>query len=199
MQTLDEMYAAVGFGTITTTQVTAKLSDIYNKHYKKDEKDVEEIVQSRKRYNNQGIEVKGVDGVNVRIAKCCTPVPGDDIVGYITIGRGISVHRKDCKNMQDNVDPSRLVEVKWQSSYETSYSASIEIRAFDKPNVISDIANRVNDSKLSISYLNAKVVKNGDAVIDITVEITDSEELERLMEKLKRINNVLEVYRVKAW
>ena len=198
MLNLDEMYAAVGFGTITTAQVTAKLCDIYNKFYKKDEKDVEEIVKSKNRYNNQGIEVKGVDGVNVRIAKCCTPVPGDDIVGYITIGRGISVHRKDCKNMQNNVEQARLVEVKWENSNATSYSASIEIRAFDKPNVIGDIANRVNESKLSISYLNAKVIKNGDAVIDITVEITDSEELERLMEKLKRINNVLEVYRVKA-
>lgn len=100
--------------------------------------------------------------------------------------------------MQNNVEQARLVEVKWENSNATSYSASIEIRAFDKPNVIGDIANRVNESKLSISYLNAKVIKNGDAVIDITVEITDSEELERLMEKLKRINNVLEVYRVKA-
>ena len=175
------------------------MQDIYNKHYKKDEKAIEEIVESKRRYNNQGIEVKGVDGVNVRIAKCCTPVPGDEIIGYITIGRGISVHRKDCKNLQNNVDPERLVEVKWENSNSTSYSASIEIRAFDKPNVIADIASRVNESKLSMSYLNAKVVKNGDAVIDITVEITDSEELERLMEKLKRINNVLEVYRIKAW
>ena len=100
--------------------------------------------------------------------------------------------------MQNNVDSSRLVEVRWENSNATSYSASLEIRAFDKPNVIPDIASRVNDSKLSMSYLNAKVVKNGDAVIDITVEITDSEELERLMEKLKRINNVLEVYRIKA-
>ena len=155
-------------------------------------------MESKRRYNNQGIEVKGVDGVNVRIAKCCTPVPGDEIVGYITIGRGISVHRKDCKNLQNNADPERLVEVKWENSNSTSYSASIEIRAFDKPNVIADIASRVNESKLSMSYLNAKVVKNGDAVIDITVEITDSEELERVMEKLKRINNVLEVYRIKA-
>lgn len=199
MLSLDEMYAAVGFGTITTAQVTAKLQDIYNKHYKKDDQAIEEIVESKRRYNNQGIEVKGVDGVNVRIAKCCTPVPGDEIVGYITIGRGISVHRKDCKNLQNNADPERLVEVKWENSNSTSYSASIEIRAFDKPNVIADIASRVNESKLSMSYLNAKVVKNGDAVIDITVEITDSEELERVMEKLKRINNVLEVYRIKAW
>ena len=192
------MYAAVGFGTITTMQVTAKLVDSYNKFYNKGQKDVEDIVKSKKSYNNQGIEVKGADGVNVRIAKCCTPVPGDEIIGYITIGRGISVHRKDCKNMQNNIDPSRLVEVKWENSNSTNYSASIEIRAFDKPNVIGDVANRVNDSRLSISYLNAKTTKNGDAIIDITVEITDGEELERLMEKLKRINNVLEVYRIKA-
>jgi len=195
---IDDMYAALGYGTITLNQVIAKLVDIYNKHNKKEIDYPEESTKSKRKYNTNGIEVKGVDGVNVRIAKCCTPVPGDDIIGYITIGRGISVHRKDCANMINNIDKSRLVDVKWQNNELASYNASIEIRAFDKPNVISDIAMRVNDQNLNITYLNAKTTKNGDAVIDITVDISDSGELNKLMEKLKRINNVLEVYRIKA-
>jgi guanosine-3',5'-bis(diphosphate) 3'-pyrophosphohydrolase len=196
--TIDDLYAALGFGTITINQVFAKLTDIYNRYNKKevDVKSTENI--SRRNLNNQGIEVKGVDGVNVRIAKCCTPVPGDDIIGYITIGRGISIHRKDCQNIINNTDPSRLVEVHWQNTDSASYQASLEIRAVDKGNLISDIAIKVSDLKLNISYLNAKTLKNGDVVINITVDITDTSELERLIEKLKRVDNVLDVYRIKA-
>ncbi|MET3616426.1 GTP pyrophosphokinase [Peptoniphilus olsenii] len=195
---IDDLYAALGFGTITINQIFAKLTDIYNRHNKKDDQVKTTDNFARRRQSNQGIEVKGVDGVNVRIAKCCTPVPGDDIIGYITIGRGISIHRKDCQNIINNTDPSRLVEVKWQKTESASYNASLEIRALDKSNVIGDVATRVSDSKLNITYLNAKTVKSGDAIINITVEITDTSELERLIEKLKRLENVIDVYRIKA-
>lgn len=195
---IDDLYAALGFGTITINQIFAKLTDIYNRYNKKDDQVKTTDNFARRRQSNQGIEVKGVDGVNVRIAKCCTPVPGDDIIGYITIGRGISIHRKDCQNIINNTDPSRLVEVKWQKTESASYNASLEIRALDKSNVIGDVATRVSDSKLNITYLNAKTVKSGDAIINITVEITDTSELERLIEKLKRLENVIDVYRIKA-
>lgn len=196
--TIDDLYAALGFGTITINQIFAKLIDIYNRYNKKDDNVKSSNTSSRKNTNNHGIEVKGVDGVNVRIAKCCTPVPGDDIIGYITIGRGISIHRKDCQNIINNTDPSRLVEVSWRDTDLASYQTSIEIRALDRENLISDIAIRVADSKLKISYLNAKTVKSGDVVINITVDITDTSELERLIEKLKRVENVIDVYRIKA-
>lgn len=195
ISTLDDLYAALGFGTVKLNQVISKLVDIYNKFNKKPIKDV--IRQTRK-IHKSGIDVKGVDGVNVRIAKCCTPVPGDDIIGYITIGRGISVHRADCPNVLNNIEKSRIVEVSWQKEEGTSYEAAIEVRALDKPNVISDVANRINEAKLNMTSLNAKATRDGDTIVDIILEITNIDELERIIEKLKKVKNVFDVYRMKA-
>lgn len=195
ISTLDDLYAALGFGTVKLNQVISKLVDIYNKFNRKPIKDV--IRQTRK-IHKSGIDVKGVDGVNVRIAKCCTPVPGDDIIGYITIGRGISVHRADCPNVLNNIEKSRIVEVSWQKEEGTSYEAAIEVRALDKPNVISDVANRINEAKLNMTSLNAKATRDGDTIVDIILEITNIDELERIIEKLKKVKNVFDVYRMKA-
>lgn len=195
ISTLEDLYAALGFGTVKLNQVISKLVDIYNKFNRKPIKDV--IRQTRK-IHKSGIDVKGVDGVNVRIAKCCTPVPGDDIIGYITIGRGISVHRADCPNVLNNIEKSRIVEVSWQKEEGTSYEAAIEVRALDKPNVISDVANRINEAKLNMTSLNAKATRDGDTIVDIILEITNIDELERIIEKLKKVKNVFDVYRMKA-
>ncbi len=195
VSTIDDLYAALGFGTIKLSQVTAKLIDIYNRFNKKP---IKNIVKSKRKAQKSGIDVKGVDGVKVRIAKCCTPVPGDDIIGYITIGRGISVHRADCPNVNNNVEESRIVQVSWQKDEANSYEAAIEVRALDKPNVIGDVANRINEAKLNMTSLNARSTRDGDAIVDVILEITNIDELEGIIEKLKRVKNVFDVYRMKA-
>lgn len=195
VSTIDDLYAALGFGTVKLSQVTAKLIDIYNRFNKKP---IKNIVKSKRKAQKSGIDVKGVDGVKVRIAKCCTPVPGDDIIGYITIGRGISVHRADCPNVNNNVEESRIVQVSWQKDEANSYEAAIEVRALDKPNVIGDVANRINEAKLNMTSLNARSTRDGDAIVDVILEITNIDELEGIIEKLKRVKNVFDVYRMKA-
>lgn len=195
VSTIDDLYAALGFGTIKLSQVTAKLIDIYNRFNKKP---IKNIVKSKRKAQKSGIDVNGVDGVKVRIAKCCTPVPGDDIIGYITIGRGISVHRADCPNVNNNVEESRIVQVSWQKDEANSYEAAIEVRALDKPNVIGDVANRINEAKLNMTSLNARSTRDGDAIVDVILEITNIDELEGIIEKLKRVKNVFDVYRMKA-
>lgn len=195
VSTIDDLYAALGFGTVKLSQVTAKLIDIYNRFNKKP---IKNIVKSKRKVQKSGIDVKGVDGVKLRIAKCCTPVPGDDIIGYITIGRGISVHRADCPNVNNNVEESRIVQVSWQKDEANSYEAAIEVRALDKPNVIGDVANRINEAKLNMTSLNARSTRDGDAIVDVILEITNIDELEGIIEKLKRVKNVFDVYRMKA-
>lgn len=195
VSTIDDLYAALGFGTVKLSQVTAKLIDIYNRFNKKP---IKNIVKSKRKVQKSGIDVKGVDGVKVRIAKCCTPVPGDDIIGYITIGRGISVHRADCPNVNNNVEESRIVQVSWQKDEANSYEAAIEVRALDKPNVIGDVANRINEAKLNMTSLNARSTRDGDAIVDVILEITNIDELEGIIDKLKRVKNVFDVYRMKA-
>ncbi|SHH66682.1 GTP pyrophosphokinase [Anaerosphaera aminiphila DSM 21120] len=198
VSSLEDLYAAVGFGTITINQVMSKLVEIYKKFNKNDIVPEEIIPQKSKKIVRGGVLVKGVDNLKVRFAKCCNPVPGDDIVGYITIGRGVSVHRADCANIKNMDESARLIEVEWQTEKGASYNAQIEVKAADKGNVISDVATRINDSKLVLHNLNAKTTKDGDLILDVTVEIHSIEELTRLIDKLKRIKHVFDVYRVKA-
>ena len=195
--TLDDIYAAVGFGSITVKQVTTKLVDIYKKNHKDDLDEILPQQQIERRESRGGIVVDGLDDVKVRFAKCCNPVPGDKIVGYVTIGRGVSVHRADCTNLKD-IEKNRIIEVTWNSTENGRYTAEIEAQAMDKPNVIADIAGRINDSKLVLNSLNARAGKDGDLIVDIRVEIKSIADLEKLMDKLKRIKHVFDVYRVKA-
>ena len=195
--TLDDIYAAVGFGSITVKQVTTKLVDIYKKNHKDDLDEILPQQQTERRESRGGIVVDGLDDVKVRFAKCCNPVPGDKIVGYVTIGRGVSVHRADCTNLKD-IEKNRIIEVTWNSTENGRYTAEIEAQAMDKPNVIADIAGRINDSKLVLNSLNARAGKDGDLIVDIRVEIKSIADLEKLMDKLKRIKHVFDVYRVKA-
>ena len=196
---LEDLYAAIGFGSVTINQVTSKLIELYKKEHKTDEIPIiPQHPQRKNKISKGGVIVKGVDNLKVRFAKCCNPVPGDEIVGYITIGRGISVHRADCQNIKILDENTRLIEVSWDTGDSDSYSAEIEVHALDKSNVISDVANRINDSKLTLLSLNARVTKDRDLFLDIIVEIKSVDELNKLMEKIKRINNVFNVYRVKA-
>ncbi|MGO1579786.1 MAG: RelA/SpoT family protein [Peptoniphilaceae bacterium] len=196
ISSLDDLYAAVGFGSITINQVISKLVDIYKRVNKREVPIVNE--PKKNKVSKGGIVLKDIDNVKVRFAKCCNPVPGDDIIGYITIGRGISVHRSDCANMKDLENDARLVDVYWDKEEGANYNAQFEVRALDKVNVISDVANKINDSKLMLHSLNARKTKDGDLFLDIIVEIHSRDELVRLIEKIKKIENVLDAYRLKA-
>ena len=197
LSSLDDLYAAVGFGSITVNQVISKLVDIYKNTHKGDTPIVEEKIQKTNKVSQDGIIVKDLSNVKVRFAKCCNPVPGDDVVGYITIGRGISVHRSDCTNIKD-LSSNKMVEVYWDSDKSASYSAEIEVRAFDKGNIISDVASKINDHKLKLHSLNARVNKEHDLYLDLVVEIKNKEELNQIIDKIKKIDNVIDAYRIKG-
>ena len=197
LSSMDDLYAAVGFGSITVNQVISKLVDIYKNTHKGDTPVVEESIQKTNKVSQDGIIVKDLSNVKVRFAKCCNPVPGDDVVGYITIGRGISVHRSDCTNIRD-LSPNKMVEVYWDSDKSASYNTEIEVRAFDKGNIISDVASKINDHKLKLHSLNARVNKEHDLYLDLVVEIKNKEELNQIIDKIKIIENVIDAYRIKG-
>lgn len=203
VQSLDDLYAAIGYGSMGVNQVLAKLIDMYQKELKKNEEslkpeDITPILNQNSRGSTNGIVVKGIDNVKVRMAKCCNPVPGDEIIGYITMGRGVSVHRLDCTNVQGDMEESRLIEVRWELAESEKYNAEIEIRAADKGNVIGDIANRINDSRLNMINLTAKTSKDHTILISIIVQIHNTNELELLLSKIRKVKNVYSAYRAKS-
>lgn len=198
---LEDLYAQIGYGSMSVRQVTAKLTEHYKEEVQEanattfDAEDFTTPVR-REHRNTGGIIVRGIDNVKVRIAKCCTPVPGDEIVGFITMGRGVSVHRSDCINLKNNMSEERLIPVRWDIDEQETYSAELEIRADSKSNVLADIANRIHDARLDIQNLSARENKEGDLIIRTTIRIHHIEELQRLIKKLENVQHVIEVYRV---
>lgn len=148
-----------------------------------------------------GVVVKGITNIMVRFAKCCNPVPGDEIIGYITRGRGVSVHRLDCTNVGEHLeDPHRLIEVEWYTdeSKGVSYMTDLQIKAFDRSGLLADITGIVTEAKLPVKAINARANKDNTATINMTLAINDTTQLNQLIKKLKTVESVSEVYRMKG-
>lgn len=201
---MDDLYALVGLGAIVASSFIAKLKE---ENLSKDEKDknlnkaIEENIsknEKKKKYTSYGVTVKGENNLMVRFAKCCNPVPGDDILGYITKGRGVSIHRKDCGNLNSLIkeDPQKVVDVSWGTSNGVAYMAEIQVKTEDKSGILSDVMNILMDSKLPLNALNAKSAKGNLAYINIKIKIDTVEQLKELMKKIKRVPGVLDVYRM---
>ena len=194
---IDDLFAATGYGSVTVNQVVSRLRDLYAEHHKDDEGPLpEEIVREQGKASGQGVAIKGVDNVQVRFAKCCTPVPGDDITGYITKGRGVSVHRKDCPSLE-GADPERCVEVFWTNRESDTYKVEIQIMAMDRTGLLSEITRRISEAKLNVSGMSSRVTKDNLSYINVTLSVRNSESLTRLIETLKTIRSTIDVYRVK--
>ena len=191
MSSGDELLCSIGYGRITALQVLQKLSgqDLVERKKRSDS-------SRTRRKEARGIEVRGVDNLLVRFSKCCNPVPGDDVVGYITRGRGISVHRTDCPNIAAlSVDSDRQIEVSWNTQESDSFSVEIEIEAIDRPNLLTSIMNNVSESKTNIEAVTARTVNQESAIIQLVVDIHDVTHLNNVMGKLRQIDGVVSVRR----
>lgn len=211
MNNTDDLYAAVGMGALMASVVVSKLKETFVKANKASDidnvaalKDIEEQISKSsnktKKENNYGVSVKDVENVLVRFAKCCNPVPGDDIIGYITKGRGVSIHRKDCKNAEVLLMDSehKIVEVSWGGLKGPGYVTEIQIQAEDRSGMLSEIMIILTESKIHLHAVNAKTSKAGLASVNIKLKINDVDELKDLMKKIRRLKGVLEVYRTKS-
>lgn len=204
LNNVEEIYVAVGEGELLSSTVISKLKENVVKQVTEEElnKNIEEQIakteRQTKKKQSYGVTVKGLNNIMVRFARCCNPVPGDDIAGYITKGRGVSVHRKDCSNFKAIVEKQRekVVDVSWGTEKGTAYVAELEVKAEDRMCLLSDVMLVITDSNLSLLSLNAKSGKNGVANINIQVKIDNIEQLKELMKKIRRIQGILDVYRV---
>lgn len=201
--TIEDMYSAVGFGAISATKIIAKILEAYKKDNQDEfiEQTLEELVLEKGRKikpSNIGIVVEGIDNCLVRLSKCCTPVPGDEIVGFITRGRGVSVHRKDCVNINDLISQEdRMIDVYWYEDAQSSYNVDIEILANERNGLLADIIKQISSVKTRLIGINSKINKEKIVVTDITVEVENLEDLNNILKALRKIDNVYEVNRKK--
>ena len=201
---LEEMYAAVGFGTNSAVKVIARMLQEYRKEHQEEdiEKKLEELKQARHRRpkpSSSGVIVKGIDNCLVKLSKCCNPVPGDEIVGYITKGRGVSVHRKDCYNVKDLLsEENRMIDVEWYNeNAETSYQVEVEIYSNDRSGLLVDILKQIGTTKAKILGVNTKTTKERIAIMNITLEVENLDELNKAQKAIRKVDSVYEVRRKK--
>lgn len=191
----DEMYASVGYGSISLNQVMAKLISSNRKIVEQIR--VNKIEKQKKSGSSRedSIIIKGMDDLLIRFSKCCSPVPGDSIIGYVSRGRGVCVHRTDCPAVKA-MEKERLVEAEWiTTDGNTTFPATIQIVADDKGDIFADITKAIVNEKLPIVAINARKDKRGNAVAIVTVEISNHDQVNSLLVKLKGIQNVISAYR----
>ena len=203
-KTLDDMYAAVGFGANSPVKVIAKMLQEYRKEHQEEdiEKKIEELSKARHKKPNpssSGVIVKGIDNCLVKLSKCCNPLPGDEIVGYITKGRGVSVHTKDCINVKELLsEENRMIDVEWYSEEKVaSYNVNVEVYSNDRNGLLVDILRELGTTKAKIMGVNTKTTKEKIAIIEINLEVENLEELNKALKVIRKIDSVYEVRRKK--
>ncbi len=203
---VDDLYATIGYGGIMMNQVLPKLKEAYKKEHKIDEVEIKELEAKKEdrraqekssKRAGQSVVVKGLDDLLIRFARCCTPVPGDDIIGYITRGRGVTVHRADCKNFESTDEmKSRFIEVAWQVEETATFTTEIQVIAPDRKGLLSEVTSIITAINLVVTGVSAKLLKSGVAVINLSIEVSDINKLNSLLSRLKTLENIIEVKRV---
>ena len=199
----DDLLAAVGYGGITINGILSKLIELYKKEVQKaTPPNISQLLekirpQGEKKKSSHGILVEGEDGLLVRLARCCNPIPGDVITGYITRGRGVSVHRSDCSNViNENSDFARVIEVSWDIGLDKVYTVAIDITCNDKTGVLTMILAVPSESKINISSVYARANKsNKTSIVTMSLDVRNALQLEQIMTKFRRLKDVYSVTR----
>lgn len=205
LASLDDVYAAVGDGTVSASSMVNKLREDAQRVGKKilAGEGLNTLLQQPEPRSlpswgkpTQGIRVRGIDNLLIRLAHCCNPVPGDDIVGYITRGRGVSIHREDCSNVESLLnEPDRLVEVAWDKDFRSPFQVRLEIVGADRAGLLSDIMAILMELKMSANWVTARGRKDNTGVVEMILEMRNMDQLDYLINRFSRVQDVYSVHR----
>lgn len=200
----EDMYAAVGYNGITAAQIATRLTEKWRR--KRDfeqETTIVEAVQDLKKFSvskkkDSGVRVQGIDNLLIRLSKCCNPVPGDEIVGFITKGRGVSIHRDDCPNIHTEETKDRVIAVEWEGSAKEGkeYNVEIEISGFDRRGLLNEVLQAVNETKTNITAVSGKSDRNKMATISMAISIHNVNHLQKVVDRIKQIPDIYAVRRM---
>ncbi len=184
-------------------KIISKLLFEYRKEHEEEniEEKIEKLASKKKtpaKNPKSGIIVKGIDNCLVKFSKCCNPLPGDEIIGYITKGRGVSVHRKDCINIKELFqEEARIIDVEWSEAEKASYKVEIELHSNDRDGLVADIAKEMGNLKANMLVINSKVNRERIVITEMTLEVQSLDELNKVLKALRKIDSVYEVKRKK--
>ena len=201
---LEDMYAAIGYGSVNATRFVTRFKAECQKQIVEEkgigsEEIIPMVVKTTTKPNTSGVIVGGLENCLIRFSQCCNPVPGDNIVGYVTRGRGVAIHRADCINMlQAQANPeemSRFVSVHWAEETDSTFQATLCVTATDRSNLLLDVMTAVSELNTRVSNVNARTGKNNLAMIELTMEVSDTHQLEHTIKKLMHVEGTLSVVR----
>ncbi len=201
LKSTDDLYAAIGDGVLGINQVINKQKEVFFQDTNvEDISDIpinQNVIYSDQDTSSAAIKIRGVDDVATRLARCCNPLPGDAVMGYITRGRGISVHRQDCPNLLNYLknERERLIEVEW-SDDKGVYNVEIEVKAIDRPRLTTDVMNVIADTRIQINSVYSRATRGQIAIMNFKLEIKDMDKLYAVMQRIKTVKDVLDVKRV---
>ena len=197
INSVNDLFASIGYGNFKEKLVINKILNIKNAienvGLTKNEDDYLKSSSSKK--DATGVRIDGLEGMKIKFAKCCNPVPGDEIIGFVTRGYGVSVHRKDCTNIANYLDSDRCLEAEWDTEASDKFLANVTIRAVDRTGILSEITAMAKEANVGIQSLSAKSNTISDIFIYLTFEVVGKDELDKMIQKLKTINGILDVYR----
>ena len=195
--TVDEMYGAIGYGGLQLSRMLSKIKEEYAKLKETEPKPI--TVELKRMHSSDGVVVEGIDNCPIKFAKCCSPLPGDDIIGFVTRGFGVSIHKRDCANVRESMrhpeNADRWVRAYWADDAKENYKASLELTCMDRANLVSDIALALGDMRVPIYSLMARAAEQGRARMSLTVGITNTEHLNSVVARLKKVKDVISVIR----
>lgn len=196
--TIEDCYENIGFGSISPVKVVNKIVELYEDSLNPAEDlKLKTVSKKRKSNSNDLVEVEGIDNCLVKFAKCCSPIPGDEIIGYITFANGISIHRKDCTNLKSLDIEARTINVKWKEQTHAEFNARLVVKANDRDGVLSDILKTMKEQKVEITEISTKVTQDRENITNLCANIKDIVTLQSVIKALRKIDSVFDVRRIK--
>ena len=201
----DDFYAAIGYGGVSINKMMPHIKDEYVKEFKQTEPAEEDVIkitkpsQKKRAKSQDGVVIEGIDNCLIKLSKCCSPVPGDKIIGFITRGHGVSIHKRDCTNVPKVIEladePDRWIPAGWDSSVKEDFTATVSMTCLDRVGLMADVSKMIADMRVMIYGINTKSKKDGRASLELTIGVNGIEHLNGVMAKLRKINGVLDVER----
>ena len=201
----DDFFAAIGYGGVSINKMMPHIKDEYVKEFKQTEPAEEDVIkitkpsQKKRAKSQDGVVIEGIDNCLIKLSKCCSPVPGDKIIGFITRGHGVSIHERDCTNVPKVIEladePDRWIPAGWDSSVKEDFTATVSMTCLDRVGLMADVSKMIADMRVMIYGINTKSKKDGRASLELTIGVNGIEHLNGVMAKLRKINGVLDVER----
>ena len=200
MENVDDFYAAIGYGGLSVNRMMPYIKEEYQKNYDKSRQEIKVVtVKDNSKKNKDGVTVEGIDNCLIKFSQCCNPLPGDSIIGFITRGHGVSIHKRDCTNVPKDIincaEPARWVNAFWNSNVKEEYKATLQLTCLSRVGLMAEVAMQVANMRVNITSISTHDMKDGRTIIELTVNVSGIDHLKNLIQRIEKVDGILSVER----